>query len=67
MPAAGGRVCRRIRPLVLERLEAGWTPAESELEALLLATLAQLPSHPTDHPPGHTALAQRLAPDGLTS
>jgi hypothetical protein len=36
----------RIRPLVLERLEEGWTPPESELEALLLAVLEKLPSKP---------------------
>lgn len=35
-----------IRPLVLERRESGWTPPESELEALLLRVLARLPSHP---------------------
>jgi very-short-patch-repair endonuclease len=35
-----------IRPLVHERLENGWAPAESELEASLLATVARLPSHP---------------------
>jgi very-short-patch-repair endonuclease len=35
-----------IRPLVLERLEDGWTPAESELEAMLLTTLTRLPSQP---------------------
>lgn len=36
----------RIRPLVAERLEDGWVPPESELEALLLAVLARLPSQP---------------------
>jgi hypothetical protein len=30
----------RIRPLVQERLEEGWTPPESELEAKLLTVLA---------------------------
>ena len=34
-----------IRPLVLERLEDGWTPPESELEAILLRVLGRLPSH----------------------
>ena len=38
----------KIRPLVLERLEDGWSPAESELEAMLLTTLLErVPSHPT--------------------
>ena len=37
----------RIRPLVLERLEGGWTPPESELEALLFAVLDRLPGRPT--------------------
>jgi hypothetical protein len=36
----------RIRPLVIERLEDGWTPPESELEALLFAVLDKLPSKP---------------------
>lgn len=36
----------RIRPLVLERLAGGWTPPESELEALLLSLLEHLPGHP---------------------
>jgi hypothetical protein len=37
----------RIRPLVLERLEDGWTPPESELEARLIAVLEKLPTAPT--------------------
>lgn len=36
----------RIRPLVLERLEEGWTPPESELEALLAVVLRRLPTQP---------------------
>jgi very-short-patch-repair endonuclease len=36
----------RIRPLVLERLDDGWTPPESELEALLAAVLARIPGAP---------------------
>jgi len=36
----------RIRPLVLERLEDGWTPPESELEALLIDVLTRLPTNP---------------------
>lgn len=36
----------RIRALVLERLEEGWTPPESELERLLLDVLSRLPSRP---------------------
>jgi very-short-patch-repair endonuclease len=36
----------RIRPLVLERLDDGWTPAESELEALLAAVLGRIPGAP---------------------
>ena len=36
----------RIRPLVLERLKDGWTPPESELEALLLKMLERVPSCP---------------------
>ena len=35
-----------IRPLVLERLEDGWAPPESELESILLRVLGRLPSHP---------------------
>lgn len=37
----------RIRPLVAERLTVGWTPPESELEALLADVLARIPSRPT--------------------
>jgi hypothetical protein len=36
----------RIRPLVLERLEDGWTAPESELEARLIAVLAKVPNAP---------------------
>lgn len=36
----------RIRPLVLERLDDGWTPPESELEALLAAVLGRIPGVP---------------------
>jgi hypothetical protein len=36
----------RIRPLVLERLDDGWTPPESELEALLAVVLGRIPSAP---------------------
>jgi very-short-patch-repair endonuclease len=36
----------RIRPLVLERLADGWTPPESELEALLFGLLDRLPEKP---------------------
>jgi hypothetical protein len=32
----------RIRPLVQERLEEGWTPPDSELEAVLLTVLADV-------------------------
>ncbi len=35
-----------IRRLILERTEDGFVPPESELEALLFAVLAQLPSRP---------------------
>ena len=34
----------RIRPLIVERLEDGWVPPESELEALLFLVLERLPS-----------------------
>jgi hypothetical protein len=37
----------RIRPLISERLEDGWIPPESELEALLFAVLEKLPTKPT--------------------
>ena len=36
----------RIRPLVVERLDDGWTPPESELEALLAAVLGRIPGAP---------------------
>jgi len=36
----------RIRPLIEERREDGWTPAESELEALLFSVLERLPGSP---------------------
>jgi very-short-patch-repair endonuclease len=36
----------RIRPLIVERLEEGWTPPESELEALLAVVLERLSSRP---------------------
>ncbi len=47
----------RIRPLVLERLDDGWTPPESELEALLFAVLDRRPSRPMIDPPGSVAVA----------
>lgn len=36
----------KIRPFIIERLEDGWIPPESELEALLHATLGCVPSRP---------------------
>jgi len=37
----------KIRPLIQERTEDGWVPAESELEALLFVVLDKLPGRPS--------------------